>query len=1098
MFSTSDIVHNSNAKSFERGRQLAEREGSVADRRYVAGRQSCDVSADVRSSSGIAEHFHAYLATDPLCESIVDYECTCPAARKHDSMCKHAVALALSFMRDPSSFQGFDDQFKVSTSRSIRRYMDDAPGRNAFSLPDGEAHLSATLSCSFGAWALKAQIEALGARYVISDMQAFGEAVAMRTFYAHGKRLAFVHSPECFDDASRGMALLIAEKSQEGKAQKRELGLSEADVVRLLDSLGGATFTLEADGGTWCNMSATEADPDVLLRIVSSQDGAYQLVRDERVTVAVGSDHAYAFVDGETYRCSSAFTPAATFLRDVYSSADEELVVAPDDLAEFCSDVLPMLERSLSVAVPEALDALRPREARFSFYFDRSGSGRDEAIELEAKVDYGYGARTLLAPAGGAPRADDSPDEGTSEEAAASEDGASDRSSAATQPEYRDEEAENEAVELACSYFPADMRIPLDDEEAAGELLYDGIARFQAAGDVYTTPDFDRLVTDKRVRVQVGLSLAGNLIDMDVHSTDVSKEELAALLAAYQKRKRFHRLKDGTLASLADMDLAHLERMARDLGLRPQDLASGSVELPTYAAFFLDREYAEAVRDRSFEDYIDRFENESLYDYAPPSGLAMGLRPYQVDGFRWLKKLASIGFGGILADEMGLGKTLQMIAFLLSARDDGTAKGPALVVCPASLVYNWVEEFGRFAPTMSVCAIDGDRTQRRRKRAQEGVDVFVASYDAVRMDSEAFQACEYSACVLDEAQFIKNHATKTTRAVKRLHAEARFALTGTPIENRLSEIWSIFDFLMPGFLGTYAQFRRRFEADIIGGDEDVARRFQTLIAPFVLRRLKQDVLKELPDKQENVVMVALSGEQRKLYDAHEQRLREDLLVQRKESRKTRRTEAGRVAGAGIRVDVLAELMRLRQVALEPSLLYESYTQGSSKTEAILELVAEARDAGKKALVFSQFTSYLDMLKKRLDAEGVAYYEITGATPKRERMNLVNMFNEDDVPVFLVSLKAGGTGLNLIGASVVIHADPWWNSAAIDQATDRAHRIGQRQMVSVYKVIAKGTIEERILRLQEAKSELAGSVIGKTSLSSLSNLTRDDLEDLLFD
>ena len=216
-------------------------------------------------------------------------------------------------------------------------------------------------------------------------------------------------------------------------------------------------------------------------------------------------------------------------------------------------------------------------------------------------------------------------------------------------------------LELARSYFPADMRIPLDDEEAAGQLLYDGIARFQAAGDVYTTPDFDRLVTDKRVRVQVGLSLAGNLIDMDVHSTDVSKEELAALLAAYQKRKRFHRLKDGTLASLADMDLAHLERMARDLGLRPQDLASGSVELPTYAAFFLDREYAEAVRDKSFEDYIDRFENESLYDYAPPSGLAMGLRPYQVDGFRWLKKLASIGFGGILADEMGLGKTLQMI-----------------------------------------------------------------------------------------------------------------------------------------------------------------------------------------------------------------------------------------------------------------------------------------------------------------------------------------------------------------------------------------------------------------------------------------------------
>lgn len=1085
MFSTSDIVHNSNAKSFERGRQLAEREGSVVERRYAAGRQSCDVSADVRSSSGIAEHFHTYLATDPEGSSIVDYECTCPAARKHDSMCKHAVALAVSFMREPSSFQGFDDQFKVSTSRSIKRYLDHAPGRKAFALADGEAHLHATVSCEFGSWSLKATIEALGAKYVVSDLGGFGEAVAMRSFYEHGKRLAFVHAPESFDDTSRGIALLIAEKAQSDGAPRRELTLGEAEVVRLLDSLGDAAFSFEGDGGARCNMTVRDADPQVMLRIVPAQDGAYQLVRDERVVCAVGSGHAYVFLDGDAYRCSSAFTPAATFLRDVYASADDELVVAPEDLPGFCSNVLPMLEERMSVAAPAALDALRPRDARFAFYFDRTGSGRNEAIELTVGVDYGHGERTLLAPA-------------SSESAGIRAAGKAPADVPGDGQEYRDEGAEGEAVEMAYSYFPAAMRLPLDDEEAAGDLLYHGIARFQAAGDVYTTPDFDRLITDRRVRVQVGLSLAGGLIDLDVHATDMAADELAALLAAYQKRKRFHRLKDGALASLADMDLEHLERMARDLGIRPQDLASGSVELPTYAAFFLDREYAEAVRDESFDAYISRFENESLYDWAPPAVLKDRLRPYQVDGFRWMRKLASIGFGGILADEMGLGKTLQMIAYLTSVREEQDAARPALVVCPASLVYNWVEEFAKFAPALAVCAIDGDRTQRRKRRETEGVDVFVASYDAVRMDSEAFQQAEYSTCVLDEAQFIKNHATKTTRAVKRLKAEGRFALTGTPIENRLSEIWSIFDFLMPGFLGSYAQFRRRFEADIIGGDEDVARRFQALIAPFVLRRLKQDVLKELPEKQENVVMVALGDEQRKLYDAHEQRLREDLLAQRREARANRRTEAGRVASAGVKVDVLAELMRLRQVALEPSLLYDSYALGSSKTEAIVELVAEARDAGKKTLVFSQFTSYLDLLKKRFDAEGVAYYEITGATPKRERMHLVNEFNGNDVPLFLVSLKAGGTGLNLIGASVVVHADPWWNSAATEQATDRAHRIGQEHMVSVYKVIAKGTIEERILRLQEAKSHLAGSVIGKTSLSSLSSLTRDELEGLLFD
>lgn len=1075
MFSTSDIVQNSNAKSFERGTQLADHTQGVTERKFVPGRQSCDISADVRSSSGIAERFHTYLVTDPDCTSILDYECTCPAARKYDTMCKHCVALALTFKGDPSSFNGFDEQFKISTSRSVKRFLENAPGRKEFALKAGEAHLRASIRHEFGNWYLKATIEALGVKYVVSDLGEFGNAVALRSFYEHGKRLAFVHSPDSFDDQSRGLALLIAEKAQEDSAAKRELSLAEGDLVRALDSLESASFDFESEGSIACNMTAREEDPAITLRIVPADDGAYQLIRDERVLAAVGAERAYVFMDGDAYRCSLGYTPAATFLRDVYASVDDELMVSSDDIAGFCANVLPLLERSMSVSCPDELDAMRPREACFSFYFDKTGTGRSECIEMTAKVDYGLGAHTLLAPAH---------DE---EEQPKGDEGG-----------YRDEEAEAEAIELAYSYFPATMAIPLDDEEAAGELLYYGLARFQAIGDVYTTKAFDRLVTDKKVRVQIGLSLAGGLIDMDVHSTDVSQDELAALLSAYQKHKRFHRLKDGALASLADMDLQHLERMAQDLGIKARDLASGSIELPTYAAFFLDREYAEAVRDESFEEYVERFDNDSLYDYAPPTGLAQKLRPYQVDGYRWLRKLDSIGFGGILADEMGLGKTLQMISFLLSAKDRHKLKDPALVVCPASLVYNWLEEFDKFAPSMNVCTIDGDKTQRRQKRRTPDADVFIASYDAVRMDAEAFEAIKYSVCVLDEAQFIKNHATKTTRAVKRLSATTRFALTGTPIENRLSEIWSLFDFLMPGFLGTYAQFRRRFEADIIGGDEDVARRFQALIAPFVLRRLKEDVLKELPDKQENVVMVALSGEQRKLYNAHEQGLRENLLQQRRESKGKMRTQGGRVVSSGLKVDVLAELMQLRQIALAPSLLYSTYTEGSSKTEAILQLIAEARDSGKKSLVFSQFTSYLDILKERFDAEGIAFHEITGATPKRERMHLVNAFNEDDVPVFLVSLKAGGTGLNLIGASVVIHTDPWWNSAAIDQATDRAHRIGQKQMVSVYKVIAKGTIEERILKLQEAKSELVGSVIGKTSLSSLSSLTRDDLESLLFD
>ncbi len=640
------------------------------------------------------------------------------------------------------------------------------------------------------------------------------------------------------------------------------------------------------------------------------------------------------------------------------------------------------------------------------------------------------------------------------------------------------------------------MRIPLDDMEAAGRLLYEGVKRFQEMGEVFTTPDFDRLTSDKSMRVGIGLSLAGNLINLDIKPTDLSKDELAALLSAYQRKKHYHRLANGALASLDNLELSELDRLVQDLGLSASDLASGSIEIPTYHAFFLDREYADAVRDEAFEDYIRRFDSDEVERYEPPRELAKTLRPYQLEGFRWLSKLADIGFGGILADEMGLGKSVQLIAFLLSLAQSSQLESPALIVCPASLVYNWKEEFSKFAPTLSVCAIDGPAPERARKRASEGIDIFVASYDSVRQDIEYYEAMSFSVIALDEAQFIKNHATKTTRAIKHLSARHRFALTGTPIENRLSEIWSIMDFLMPGFLGSYALFRRRFEADIIGGDEDAARRLASLVGPFVLRRLKKDVLSELPDKQESLVRVTLEGEQRRLYDALEQKLRGDLLEQRR-SAKVRRQGKGRT-DEGLKVDVLSELMRLRQTALEPSLAFEGYHSGSAKTEAILELVAEAMESGRKALVFSQFTAYLDLIKPELHRRGVRFYEITGKTPKRLRVEMANAFNTDDVPLFLVSLKAGGTGLNLTGASIVIHADPWWNAAAVNQATDRAHRIGQQEMVSVYKVIAKDTIEERIVALQQKKEALADSVVGQTTLASLSSLTRDELESLLLD
>ena len=1089
MFSTFDIIHNSSQKVFNRGTSISEQEGSVSLRSFTAGKQRCEVSADVKSSSGLAEHFHAYIATDPEIQSIIDYECTCPAARKYAELCKHCVALALTFKKEPSTFTGFSEHGKVHTSFSLKEFISRAPKRSDLRIEPESVRLLPTLIHDFGRWLLRLDIEAFDARYVISDLFAFANAVSDQTYFSYGKRLGFVHDPDAFDDTSLKIASIVVDKVRAGSIPRREIELQDFDVVNLVDCLEDRAFLFsdETYDDQEASVSVINDNPPITLRIVELDDGSYEMVRDARMIIAYASDRSYVLMDGSAYKCSIGFNRCANFLKEVYcSQRDDAILLSKEDSPLFCASVLPALEKSVSISIPDSLEEIRPRDARFSFYLDKVGRGRNERIECRLSVDYGQGETDLLAP---------SPDSSANDSANDNDQGTSLKPS--MNDRYKDEDQEEAACALVFEYFDVALCIPLDDEYAAGELLYVGLARFRQMGTIFTTPAFERLLTDKKASVQIGLSLSGDLIDMDIHSSDIPPNELAALLKSYRQKKRFHRLQDGSIASLEDMDLGYLDRMSSDLGLRPQDIAKGKVELPTYAAFILDREYSHAHRDASFQDYVDRFDDEILYKVDAPKKLRADLRSYQLEGMRWFAKLSSIGFGGILADEMGLGKTLQAIAYLLLLKE--TEELPSLVVCPASLVYNWVEEVSRFAPSLKCVAVDGPRSQRRERRAEKGMDLMIASYDAVRMDAEQFAEIDFSCVILDEAQFIKNHATKTTRAVKRLNGQHRFALTGTPIENRLSEIWSIFDFLMPGFLGTYAQFRTRFEIDILGGNEEVAAHFQALVSPFVLRRLKSDVLTDLPDKQESIVFVSLDGEQRKLYDAHEQNLRQDLIAQRKEA-KASRTRSGRLSSkaTGIKVDVLAELMRLREIALEPSLVYDNYESGSSKTAAVMELIGQAMRSKKKALVFSQFTSYLDILKRHLDEEGIAYYEITGSTSKRARIDLVSDFNENEVPVFLISLKAGGTGLNLIGASVVIHADPWWNAAAIEQATDRAHRIGQTDMVSVYKVIAKGTIEERILKLQEKKTELAESVVAKNSLSSLSSLTREELESLLFD
>ncbi|MBS5451714.1 MAG: SNF2 helicase associated domain-containing protein [Coriobacteriia bacterium] len=901
-----------------------------------------------------------------------------------------------------------------------------------------------------------------------------------------------------------------------------------------------------------------------------------------------GKGSTYALEGSALYRCTPEFAACRELLEAIYDAPDAELFVDDADRALFCRTILPLLDGAVPARMPADLEALRPVPCRMEFYLDRTVEG----VTCDPVAVYGSHRFPLLGAAAHEGAAAFAGSGGVSPTAldgapkAAGKDG-SDASAGLLSPNekdlVRDEAAEQAAERVVSSYFVVDERavgssnlfvdvceqgrrntgsldgrplvrgslstglssgtagravplgaimgpyVPSKDVQATERFLAEGLPTLRAAGTVYATPAFDGLMAPRPPKVRIGLSVRSGLVELSLMADEVPAREVAAVLASYRRKKRFHRLKDGTYLDLQGAGLAELDGIASSLGLTASQLDTGCVELPGYHAFHLDTEVAGAEKDASFTDYLDDFRSVDPASYVVPPTLVGVLRPYQVEGYRWLRAVGDRGFGGILADEMGLGKTVQLIAYLLATRDEARCVGPSLIVCPASLVYNWQAELERFAPDMRVGVVAGSPSERaavlrgahwvesgacddgyltdrispdsvigasRAPASRSGVDgasddmlvgsdyeVLITSYDLLRRDVALYEGRTLFCQVLDEAQYIKNHATKVAQAVKQLAASHRFALTGTPIENRLSELWSIFDYLMPGILGPYQRFQKRFEQPILDGDEGAAAQLQAFVAPFVLRRLKRDVLTDLPDKIDGVVYVQLEGEQRRLYAAHEQRLRAQLA------------RTGDAEFATGKLQILAELTHLRELCCDPRLLYEDAPDASAKLAAIVDLVETCRDEGTKMLVFSQFTSFLDLIAQRLRAEGVAFYTITGSTPKQHRLELVNAFNSDDTPVFLISLKAGNTGLNLTGASVVVHADPWWNAAAQSQATDRAHRIGQTHVVSVYQVVARDTIEERILRLQKAKSALAEQFVGAAggeAASGIARLTKDDL------
>ena len=642
----------------------------------------------------------------------------------------------------------------------------------------------------------------------------------------------------------------------------------------------------------------------------------------------------------------------------------------------------------------------------------------------------------------------------------------------------RDAEAEHSVLEILANagFRVGRENIRLSGTDAVFDFVSRGVKRLQEVSEVYLSREFKRIVP-RRPILSGSMRMNGDRLELMLTRDGEPVDELLELMEALSRKRRYFRLRGGEfldlndLASWQETAAVIYEAAVRDGNELNRDTLTLRAYRASYLTSMLENSGVPITPDDRVRELSETLANGGGNAEMPELASGVSLRDYQKRGYEWMAALDRMHMGGILADDMGLGKTAQIIALLLATREAGRT---SLVVAPTSLTYNWLSEFRKFAPNLSVTVLSGSAAQRagliRHITGNGDLDVVITSYPLIRRDIELLKEFRFRFVILDEAQNIKNAGSVAAQAVKQLQADTRFALTGTPMENGVGDLWSLFDVVLPGYLPGYNTFLRKYQEG--ENAADLLKR----IKPFLIRRLKQDVLDELPDKMETTLTARMTQDQERIYRAALERLRPqiDRLLEEKG------------AGGG-RIEVLSAITELREICCHPSLVISDYRGGSGKEDMLLELLPEMIRNGRRVLIFSQFTSMLRLLRTRIEESGFSTLYLDGDTPAGERLNLTERFNQGEGQVFLISLKAGGSGLNLTGADMVILYDPWWNPAAEEQATDRAHRIGQQKKVTVIRLVTGDTIEEQVVELGARKKALFERLItpGETVFSAMS-------------
>ncbi len=922
--------------------------------------------------------------------------------------------------------------------------------------------------------------------YKIENIKDFYDRMNEKASYKYGTKLEFIHDEEAITKESKKILKFIMKYAEiikyvnnstnenfrkYGKYLNEEyININETALDELFEILKGKYVKIQTKYEEK-EIMFVEDEPNIRFEIEKINDEEYKISPsiDTHNTYEIlkGKKYTYFLYGRKLYKCTKQYENTIIKLLNIFrQNITNEMTFDEDYLKTFCSLIVPKMEKYIEIKDKKKLNLNKyiPEKLIAKTYLDIDNRGY---ITLDIKFCYGNIEFNPL-----------------------------NNKEKVKIPRNILNETEklNIIRKSGFMYDSKNERFILTNNDKIYDFLVKDIEIYRKNFEVLVTENLKTKQIKQPKLSNIGVKISNNLLNIDLNLTDIEKKELIEILKQYRLKKKYYRLKNGDFINLVESEeIKFIDNLVSGMNISFEELTEDYIRVPIHRSLYLDK-ILENLKDTKIEkdkEYNKIIENIKKYDnYKIPKEYINIFREYQKKGYEWLKVIDQYNLGGILADDMGLGKTIQVLSIITSYKNETNKKDrkTSIVITPSSLALNWKSEIEKFANKLNVAVISGNLTERKEiLKNINKYDLIITSYELLKRDIGIYNNLDYEFryVIADEAQYLKNSITQNAKSIKMLKGKTKYALTGTPIENSLSELWSIFDFIMPGYLFTYRTFKQKFEMPIILEDEEeTMKKLKLLIEPFVLRRTKKEVLKELPEKTITVLNNEMLEEQNKIYLTYLARAKQELTDEIEEN-----------GFEKSRIKILALLTRLRQICCHPSLFIDNYKGGSGKLNQCIQIVNDAISGGHRILIFSGYKSMFSIIEEELKKQDIKYYKLTGDTKVDKRVNLVEEFNNnEEIKVFLISLKAGGTGLNLIGADVVIHYDPWWNLSVENQATDRAYRIGQKNNVQVYKLITKNSIEEKIYELQNRKEALIDNMLN-TEATFINKLSREEIMQL---